>query len=517
MSPQVSVTHVAGSTLVGHEKVVTAETIRFGRHPDNDVAFDPKQDVAVSSFHAEMTLRGGTWYLTDLNSQNGTFINDRQVTAPQPVPEGARIRFGEGGPMVLINFSADSAPRFVGQNTMAHAIDQVIERERQQSKKRLLAMIGVGTLATLLFAGMVWIGQRSLEGEQQQIASRVDQTEAVLKQSETIVDQGLAPITERMQELHRKHAAAEADFERLTVSIRNEQDRVAEIESRSDLSESARQEMLLNANAKLTELAERLSKTQQVLRTTSRETDWPTIVEPYLHSIFLCYYDNGAAFGIGTAFVIDAKGVLATNGHVADAMLKKKLQLMIENVSGKIFTVEEVRIHPEYNGTAGCPDLALVRINTGGASLTPVVLGDEEDLRSLKIGAQLGTMGFPGELLYEYSRGIDLRARHSSKALATFKDGWVGQITDFDLKPAPFEQAVFIQHSASVSHGTSGSPLFNTRGRVVAVNNSGRDIQFLGEHSQQGQAKIAHSAHPAEISRAIRIDVLRKFREQVGW
>lgn len=520
MCPQVVVTHVAGSSLVGREQKIGTATVRFGRHPDNEVAFDPKDDIAVSSFHAELTHRDGSWYLTDLDSRNGTFVNDRRITGSQPIPDGARIRFGEAGPQVIVGFSADSADNiraFVGQNTMVQAIDQVIERERLHSRKRLTLLVGMGAAATVLLGLTLWWGQRDLVGEQEEIASRVVQTKVALEESPTIVDQELAPITERITKLRREHAAAEADLERLTVGISKQKQLVSEIQSRADLTEPMRQQMLQEANVKLQELMQRLDRTQTVLRSTSREPDWPAILEPYLQAVFLCYYDSGSTFGIGTAFALDPDGLLVTNAHVAEAMVKKKLQLIIENETGRIFVVQEVRIHPKYDRTAGCPDLALIRVDTRGSQLTTVQLAEESDLKNLKIGSHLGTLGFPGELLYDYSRGINLREMRSTKALATFKDGWVGQITDFQLKPAQFPQAVFIQHSASVSHGTSGSPLFNTQGKVVAVNNSGRDIEFLGDHDDENGEKIARSAHPAEISRAIRIDVLEEFRKQIGW
>lgn len=518
--PQVIVTHVAGSSLVGTQVELNQELIRFGRHPENDVTFDPKLDVAVSSFHAEMFLKDGAWLLRDLGSRNGTFVNSMRISSPVVVPSDAKIRFGDAGPQVVVSFgTTGSKPNsgFVGQRTLVHAIDQVVERERTNARRRMVVLASAGLLLTVTVAYMLWTAQRNLRGQQEEIASRVAQTSESLETSKAALEQELAPIGERLRNIHRQHDAAESDLQRLTLSIASQQEIIDEIQSREGLTEPERQLLLEQANAKLEELSARLERTQSVLRSSSLETNWPVIVEPYLRSIFLCYYDNGTTFGIGTAFAIDESGILATNAHVVAAMKTKKLQLMIENGTGTIFLVQETKVHPEYDGTANCPDIALVKVDTKGQKLVPVRLADEEDLRRLRIGSHLGTLGFPGELLYQYSAGIELRKMRSTTAVATFKDGWVGQITDFSLKPADWEQSVFIQHSASVSHGTSGSPLFNTQGKVVAINNSGKDIEFLGSHDENGRKSIARSAHPAEISRGIRIDVLQKFREQVGW
>ncbi len=48
----------------------------LGRKPDNDVVLD---NAAVSGHHCKMYESGGTWYVEDLNSTNGTFVNNKKV------------------------------------------------------------------------------------------------------------------------------------------------------------------------------------------------------------------------------------------------------------------------------------------------------------------------------------------------------------------------------------------------------------------------------------------------------
>jgi ABC transport system ATP-binding/permease protein len=58
---------------------VTAVNLRIGRAPDNDLVVD---DLLVSRYHAE--LRGtpdGGYEITDLGTQNGTYVNGRRVSA----------------------------------------------------------------------------------------------------------------------------------------------------------------------------------------------------------------------------------------------------------------------------------------------------------------------------------------------------------------------------------------------------------------------------------------------------
>lgn len=47
-----------------------------GRKPDNDIVLD---NAAISGHHCKVYESGGTWFVEDLNSTNGTFVNNRKV------------------------------------------------------------------------------------------------------------------------------------------------------------------------------------------------------------------------------------------------------------------------------------------------------------------------------------------------------------------------------------------------------------------------------------------------------
>ncbi|HAT72068.1 MAG TPA: hypothetical protein DCS63_04555 [Elusimicrobia bacterium] len=48
----------------------------LGRKPDNDIPLD---NAAVSGHHCKVYESGGTWFVEDLNSTNGTFVNGKKV------------------------------------------------------------------------------------------------------------------------------------------------------------------------------------------------------------------------------------------------------------------------------------------------------------------------------------------------------------------------------------------------------------------------------------------------------
>jgi hypothetical protein len=53
------------------------------------------QDPFASSRHARITPQGHIVVIEDLGSTNGTYLNERPLTGPQPLHAGDRIRIGD--------------------------------------------------------------------------------------------------------------------------------------------------------------------------------------------------------------------------------------------------------------------------------------------------------------------------------------------------------------------------------------------------------------------------------------
>ncbi|PTM04334.1 MAG: hypothetical protein DA405_07665 [Bacteroidetes bacterium] len=58
--------------------------IRIGRGEGNDFKIDPN-DLTVSRNHAQLIYENGQWYLIDLNSRNGVFVNSKRVFGKTPI------------------------------------------------------------------------------------------------------------------------------------------------------------------------------------------------------------------------------------------------------------------------------------------------------------------------------------------------------------------------------------------------------------------------------------------------
>lgn len=65
--------------------------VMIGRDPNCDLAM---MDEAMSAHHARLTYHHGQWWLEDLNSTNGTFLNREKLTVPAVVIPGDTFKCG---------------------------------------------------------------------------------------------------------------------------------------------------------------------------------------------------------------------------------------------------------------------------------------------------------------------------------------------------------------------------------------------------------------------------------------
>lgn len=63
----------------------------IGRHPDSVIMLD---DAFVSAHHAQISREDDGWWITDLSTKNGTFVNGAPIKAPTRLKRGDVLRFG---------------------------------------------------------------------------------------------------------------------------------------------------------------------------------------------------------------------------------------------------------------------------------------------------------------------------------------------------------------------------------------------------------------------------------------
>jgi uncharacterized protein YkwD len=108
----------AGPKLAGMNAFASIEhriegrPVRVGSAADNDLILAHK---SVSARHAVIRQELGSYYLRDLGSTNGTFLNGRRIETEQPLRPGDEMRFGAARfTMVAGNKPASSIVKYLG-------------------------------------------------------------------------------------------------------------------------------------------------------------------------------------------------------------------------------------------------------------------------------------------------------------------------------------------------------------------------------------------------------------------
>lgn len=82
---------VTAGALAGTRITLGENPITIGRAEDSTLVIT---DDYASARHARLIPRAGQWFLEDLGSTNGTYLDRAKVTGSMPVPLGVPIRIG---------------------------------------------------------------------------------------------------------------------------------------------------------------------------------------------------------------------------------------------------------------------------------------------------------------------------------------------------------------------------------------------------------------------------------------
>jgi len=147
--------------------------------------------------------------------------------------------------------------------------------------------------------------------------------------------------------------------------------------------------------------------------------------------------------GLGSGFVIDPKGFIATNTHVVtNESLDRAREVFVDFADGN-------RVPARIVGTDPNADVALLKIDPKGLSLTPLELGQGKDV---EVGDPVAAIGSPFGEEQSLSVGV-----------VSALDRNIESLTDFGIGDA-------IQTDAAINRGNSGGPLLDGHGRVIGIN-----------------------------------------------
>ena len=156
--------------------------------------------------------------------------------------------------------------------------------------------------------------------------------------------------------------------------------------------------------------------------------------------------EDGGEGGQGSGFVLDGNGYIATNAHVVTTDegdgTEKADQVYVEFIDGNRVTADIVGHDPNA-------DVALLKIDPEGLSLTPLHLGESH---TISVGQPVAAIGSPFGERQSLSIGV-----------ISALDRTIRSLTQFEIGDA-------IQTDAAINPGNSGGPLLDAAGRVIGIN-----------------------------------------------
>jgi S1-C subfamily serine protease len=431
MATKIVVEHLFGSRLGQRQEFDPRPRLRFGRHPDNEVAFDAHKDLDASTRHAELRQEDTRWLLLDVGSSNGTLVGGQKI-ARQEVTPGVplEVEFGAGGPRVRL---------FIGDPAQLALPATMVGRGRSQ------AGAARGDAGDLAYAATLSAGEGGVAAA---AAARGRRTVSMMVQSALADTQDTHGLT------------------RSTRFVRSFLDQALHMST-----QRFRVTMLILVTLGLGALIALVVWNVSLSRGSEGNHGappageaGPRIVHQNRDALYLLAFVDvdGTATAFCTSFAVSPR-YLATNSHCVDRISELRTARL------EVFAVRnghpEARVHvtsvmqhPEYR--PGAPhqtkDVALVEVDL--PLPTVVRLATRAQLEAIEPGVSMYTYGFPGRLA------------RPSEPEATLTSGTIGRVTTLDERVGAFDDNVLLQHSAFTMEGTSGSPVFDASGNVIAVN-----------------------------------------------
>ncbi|MBN1680881.1 MAG: trypsin-like peptidase domain-containing protein [Anaerolineae bacterium] len=147
----------------------------------------------------------------------------------------------------------------------------------------------------------------------------------------------------------------------------------------------------------------------------------------------------------GSGFVLDMDGHIVTNSHV----VREAEEILVTFFDGYAASAEIIGLD-DYS------DLAVIKVDTDGPSLVPVIMGDSNEL---SVGQRVIAIGNPFGLDGSMTVGI-VSALGRSLPSAQLLDG----------SYQSYNNPSIIQVDAVVNPGNSGGPLLDSFGHVIGIN-----------------------------------------------
>ncbi len=438
----------------GQVETFSKAYLGLGRHPLSDVRFDAERDLDVSSRHAAIMAKPDGFVLQDLGSKNGTYVNGERLNADRLLVDGDVIGFGAKGP--ALEFHEVTGPDDRPTETAAAAEaaagrlsnpKQVVPAtvppptkrpggaapHRSRSTTAIIAMatapwrrtatilVGMVVLVVVLALFVVWKGAEDRKTELARIRAWAD---SVADQAQRTAQQFQTEI----QGLHDANQQSVAEIERLRRQLTDAGSDAGTVRTLRGQLEQAQVRQQLIAGAGAVDYRAISSRNQDAV------------------ALVLVEFSETERFS-GTAFAVDSQGTLVTNKHV---LVGENGDKTPRRIAVK-FSGSKQWFPGRYVGVSPDADLGVLKVDIRGG--TPRVQGLNRDPHSLQRGDPVAIIGYP--------LGFDLPMEGQGTDVVASPTLTVG--TASKVLPS------VVQVDGYGAPGSSGSPIFDRDGRVVAV------------------------------------------------
>jgi hypothetical protein len=394
------------------------DVIRIGRDSEAELRFDPANDLDVSARHAQLFRNGDAWFVRDLDSRNGTWLNGVRVSTDSKLEDGDRLSFGESGPTVDV---------WIGVDPPLTSRTQVLRAQvRRQHVTLRATLLGAGLAVALLLFALAMVSRSgrvqraAADRERQSLLATID---SQLMASES----ALASLRGEMQNLARALSESEALVRQTRGAL--------ERSTPGDASEEGLRRQLRSATEALAR--------QQL----AASLDFRSIEQMNRPAVALLFVESDdGEVSTATAFAVRSEGALLTVRHVLEGADGRRVPRRIAvqfSDSEQFFPARIAAISPDA-------DLAVVRVEN--------IIGSVPIVERFVTGNSIAT-GQPAAVI-GFALGGETDFGRVGLAVAR-------PLVTAAIILTASETSVQLQGYGAA--GASGSPVFDAEGSVAAV------------------------------------------------
>jgi len=406
--------------------------IGLGRHPLSDVRFDAERDLDVSSRHAAIVRKAEGFVLQDLGSRNGTFVNGTRISGDTVLKRGDVIGFGSNGPALEFQVVESDEDATASAEALAERV----------SAPRDVMPAARASAAPRATAPRPSTGVR-IAAEVARQTAQLRRTTKILILLLLIVGTGFT-----WMQLDSRRRARES--QNITTHFQTELEGVRDaLKASQDQTTRLRKELeAASGNATSVRRLRAELDSAERRRSAIGSVDYRAISHKNQDAVamVLVEYADGERYS-GTAFAVDSQGTMVTNKHILVGEDGTKTPRRL----GVIFSGSTQFWRAEVIGVSTETDVGVFRVTIKGG--TPRVAALARTREGIERGDPVAILGYP--------LGFDLPM-----------DAQGGQpIAEPTLTVGTVSKSLssVVQVDAYGAPGSSGSPIFDRDGKVIAV------------------------------------------------